>query len=85
MAHLIQANIMISDHGDAGYRCFGTIHFQMGENVYAYDLDVFKPLRTGDPKINGQLEELIIKLAEEIYRDEKGGYKQHTRFVETHL
>lgn len=82
MARLIQANILISDHGEDGFRIYGAVHFLMGVNVYAYDLDTYKQLKTGDPKINGQLEELILKMCEDLHRQETSDPYRHWRTVE---
>lgn len=73
MARLIQANLMISEREKGAYRIYATVHMQMGVGIYAYDFDITRDLKTGDPLVNGQLEELVLGFCEELYREEKGG------------
>lgn len=81
MARLVQANLMISQQGLGEYRIYATVHFQVADQVFAYDFDFIRDLRTGDPKINGQVEELCLKFAEEIAMEEKHGPALSTRRV----
>lgn len=74
MARLIQANVLISDHGEDGYRVFGRLHYSRGTKTYSLDVDEYVVLHSGDPKINGQLEDIVLHFAESIFREEKAGY-----------
>lgn len=80
MAHLVQANILISDHGEEGYRVYGALHFTHANGTYALDLDEWIHLKTGDPRINGQLEDLVMHLCGRILPEERNGYP-HKRLV----
>lgn len=71
MAHLDFLNIMISDRGEEGYRIFGAINFTVGGFGRAFDIDTYIGLKTGDPKINAQLEEILLKWIVELHKVEK--------------
>jgi hypothetical protein len=73
MTQLIQANIMLSQQMSGDYRMYGAVYFKHGVNEYAYDVNVYTELKTGDPMLAGQLEELMLKFAEAIQALEKHG------------
>jgi len=75
MARLVQANLLISDHGDDGYRVFGTLYFTLGNGLpYALDVDELVSLKTGDPRINGQLEDIVMHVCGRLLPEERNGY-----------